>query len=332
MIPERTDAVDTNTSPVDVTFVTVVFEPELDLLRLQARSIARYVAPEIIGSIIVIDNTVAGLRPHARRRLAEAYGNLAPKLHLVRPADLLPGQVAASGWRVQQTLKLMIADRVATDWYLVLDAKTVFTDSTGIRELFTDDGRPLGGVHSYKHHPLLPQLRTVIAYTGLDADSLVGGFTSTATPFLLSTEAVRTLVETVGSRHPQGFSAEFERAGLTEFFLYTASRLATGETLSDIVSGDPLESPTVWPRHRTGGQVRAVLDGARIGSATTMAVHRTALARMDRAGVAAVSEFWVERGLFPSTAAATRFIANYRAKYFPAMAVRRLRARFGRRS
>ncbi|HXH35897.1 MAG TPA: DUF6492 family protein [Plantibacter sp.] len=323
---------DTNTSPVAVTFVTVVFEPELELLRLQARSIARYVAPEIVDSIVVIDNTVAGLRPRARRRLTEAYGSLALKLDIVRPSELLADPVAASGWRVQQALKLLIADRIATDWYLVLDAKTVFISPTAIRELFTDDGRPLGGVHSYEHHPLLPQLRTVIAYAGLDPDPLVGGFTSTATPFLLSTEAVRSLVGTVGSRHPQGFSAEFESAGLTEFFLYTASRLADGEALGDVVSGDPLESPTVWPRHRSGRQVQAVLDDARTGSATTMAVHRTALARMDRAGVAAVSQFWVERGLFPSTAAAKRFIATYRARYFPAMAVRRLRIRFGRKS
>lgn len=323
---------DTNTSPGAVTLVTVVFEPELDLLRLQARSIARYVAPEIVDSIIVIDNTVTGLRHRARRRLTEAYGSLAPRLRVVRPSELLTGPVAASGWRVQQTLKLMIADRITTDWYLVLDAKTVFTKPTAIIDLFTDGGRPLGGVHSYERHPLLPQLRTVLAYAGLDAEPLIAGFTSTATPFLLSTEAVRSLVATVGSRHPQGFSAEFEEAGLTEFFLYTASRLADGEPLEAIVSGDPLESPTVWPRHRSGRQVQAVLDDARAASATTLAVHRTALARMDRAGIVAVSRFWVERGLFTSKPAATRFIAAYRARYFPAMVVRRLRARFGRDS
>ncbi len=322
----------TKPSPDAVTLVTVVFEPEFDLLRLQARSLARYVDQALVARILVIDNSSTGLRTGARRRLTAAYGPLATKLEIVRPDDLVTGPTAASGWRAQQALKLLVADRVETDWYLVLDAKTAFIRPTSAADLFTSDGRPNGGVHSYAQHPLQPQLRTVLAYSGLDADTLVEGFTSTATPFLLSTSAVRTLVADLGSRHPQGFSAEFERAGLTEFFLATAARLANGEMLDDIASGEPLESPTVWPRHRSGAQVRAVLDDAMASATTTFAVHRTALARMDRDGVLAVARFWVARGLFPSTVAAVRFIVRYRARYYPAMVLRRLRARRGRAS
>lgn len=322
----------TTPSPDTLTLVTVVFEPEFDLLRLQARSLTRYIDQALVARILVIDNTAAGLGDRAVRSLTAAYGPLAANLEIVRPGDLLGVPVSTSGWRTQQALKLLIADRIETDWYLVLDAKTVFTRATSSGDLFAPDGRPHGGVHSYAQHPLQPQLRAVIAYSGLDAEPLVAGFTSTATPFLLSTAAVNAVVADLASRHPQGFSAEFERAGLTEFFLYTASRLAGGATLHEIASGEPLESPTVWPRHRSGEQVRAVLDDAKASSVTTFAVHRTALARMDRHGALAVARFWVERELFPSTSAALRFIAVYRARYYPTMVARRLRAGLDRRS
>jgi hypothetical protein len=76
--------------------------------------------------------------------------------------------------------------------------------------------------------------------------------------------------------------------------------------------------------------VRAVLERADAGPTTTLAIHRRALARLDRESVGELAEFWTSHGLFPSSADAERFIRRFRVVYLRAMGTRRLRERLSR--
>lgn len=307
-----------------LTFVTVVFDAEIELLRLQAISIARHVSPSGVREIIVIDNTLRGLS-HARQgQLMQGYGPFASLVRFLRPYDV-GDIVPTTGWRAQQALKLLVSDRIETPWYLALDAKVHFISPTTIDSFFDASGRPKGGIHSYAEHPLLPMLRAVLRYMDVGGDEYETAFTSTTTPFLLRTNIVRELVSDIGSRNEHGFSAEFERARLTEFFLYTAWQLAREHSLKGLTSGESIESPTVWPGHRTAADVSRVLSGTRDSAITTLAIHRTALARLDATARAELAQFWCEHELFASLRQARAFIRRFRRSYYPAMVRKKVR-------
>lgn len=309
---------------------TVVFEAEIPLLELQARSMARHVPQGVFDEYLVIDNTRNGLSTRARRRIRAELGVHGDRLAFIsRTAFRTPPN--ASGWRSQQSLKLMAARRLAADHYVVLDAKNHFIHPTSRSDFFDRaTGLPHGGIHSFARHPLRAQLEHVAVLLGLDPASAVERFTATVPPVVLDRRVVNQVVLDVGGGEPDLFPIEFERAGFTEFFLYSAWQIARGATPDRLVSGRSLVSPTVWAGARTPDDVRAILERAVASHTTTFAVHRRALARLRAESRRDLAAFWTRHGLFDSNAEARRFIRRFRVVYFRSMVARELRARMPR--
>ncbi len=153
---------------------TVVYRRELDLLRLQARSIDLFLAPEGIGRILVVVNDIdedacaAGVEA-----LRSDYGRFADRLEVLRPDALLARRPAANGprgprqrfrlwltrnrrrypagvksgwrgnrgWSVQQALKLAVARDGDSPFLLVLDAKNHFVAPVGLGDFVSPRGR-----------------------------------------------------------------------------------------------------------------------------------------------------------------------------------------------
>jgi len=311
--------------------VTVVFEAEIPLLELQARSVERHVPDGVFDEVMVIDNTRRGLSPRWQQRIRTELGRHAARTTFVTRSDLVEGAPPGAGWRTQQSLKLMAAGRLASDHYVVLDAKNHFIERTTRADFFdASTGLPHGGIHSFERHPLRPQLELVATGLGLDPATAVERFTATAPPVVLDRRVVDELIADVGGGDPDRFPVEFERAGYTEFFLYSAWQIARGATPDDLVSGHALVSPTVWAGACAPNDVRAVLDRAESGDTTTLAVHRRALARLNRESVHDLARFWASHGLFPTSADAERFIRRFRIGYVRSMGMKRLRERMSR--
>ncbi len=312
--------------------MTVVFEAEVPLLELQARSIERHVQDGVFDEYLVIDNTRHGLSPRARQRIRAELGRHGDLLAFTSRSVLGAGaDLASSGWRSQQCLKLMVARQLTTDHYVALDAKNHFIEPTTRADFFDSaTGRPHGGIHSFERHPLRPQLEHVAAAFGLDPAVAVQRFTATAPPVVLDRRVVNAIVADVGGGDPDRFPIEFEASGYTEFFLYSAWQIARGATPDDLVSGRALVSPTVWAGASGPSDVRAVLEQADASDTTTLAIHRRALARLSPESVRDVAAFWTSHGLFPSSADAARFIRRFRMVYLRAMSVKRVRERMSR--
>ena len=66
-------------SPRGLSVVTVVFEAEVPLLELQARSIARHVPDGVFDEILVIDNSRRGLSPSVQQRVRAELGSQAAR-------------------------------------------------------------------------------------------------------------------------------------------------------------------------------------------------------------------------------------------------------------
>ena len=294
-----------------VTLVTVVFEAEVPLLELQARSVARFVSREVCRDVVVIDNTRRGLPGRARAALLSEYGDRADVVRFVRSVDIAPVR-AAGGWHVQQVLKLLIADRLATSHYLVLDAKNHFVASLRREFLFGPDGRPRVNAYSYVDHPHRARLERVLRYLGVDPGPHIEWFTATVTPYLLDRQLVLNLIRGIEARSGRSFHDEFLRKELTEFLLYGGWVVAGGVDLDERFDLHQVFAQTLWPGSASAPDVRRVVARAREGEAPLFSVHRGALGVLDTQGTALLADFWTERGLFPTGADATQWLTGAR--------------------
>lgn len=298
-----------------VDFVTVVFESELRLLDLQARSFQRYLRSDQVDQILVIDNC---RRPLRREPFLRSYGDHAAAVRFVRPEQLTT--VKATGWQVQQVLKLAVADLVGTEHYVTLDAKDHFVAPVP-DDYFVADGRAKVPAYSFAGHPLRPALERVLAYLGLDPSEYLEHFPATVTPFPLHTATVKDLREYITQRSGRRFAEEFVGQGLTEFFLYSGYRYLTG-TADQLILLDH-QAPRIWKGGSTAEQVAATIAAA---TDPVFSVHRRALAAMDATARGLVVDFWIERGLL-SRAEAAGFVRRFRREYLINETLRKLRKR-----
>jgi hypothetical protein len=301
--------------PVDqLTYVTVVFEEELTLLWLQARSAAVFLPPETVGAIIVIDNTRKGIPAKTRVSVLSAYGDLADRVTILRPNDIC-SVPSATGWRTQQILKLMVADRVTTDRYVTLDAKNHFVNNVDLDYFVADDGRARVNVYGYVSHPLRVNLERVLHYVELDPAEYVDRFTATVTPFVLDVSTVQRMVADIEKRSGRTFAKEFVEQDLTEFFLYSGWVLSRGETLDGAFDCTQPACATVWPKAANPEGVSAAITASDERRTPVFSVHRRALAVLDPSSAKVLADFWVRCGLFDDPQSASTFVRDFQESY-----------------
>jgi len=291
------------------TFVTVTHPAEFDLLRLQARSMARFLDPRTVRGVLVVLNASSAA---ARRRLEvllPAYGPLTDRVRVVAREEVARVR-GSTGWRGQQVLKLLTCALVETDHYVLLDSKNHFVAEPSRDHFVGPDGRARLRTASYVAHPLRCNVERVLRYVGLDPADHLAEFSSTVTPFVVNTALVRELVKDVERCSGRPFDREFLAADLTEFPLYTAWLLARGIGWEDAHRLDGARSPAVWPRGRTLQGVRHEIAEVERLDAPVFAVHRRALAGLPDPAVDELAGFWTERGLFDSADAARNWIRD----------------------
>ncbi|MDM7855568.1 DUF6492 family protein [Cellulomonas alba] len=290
-----------------LTFVTPVFEAELPLLELQARSLARRLPADEGHELLVLDNTARGLGRAARARLEAAYGEHLPHVRVLRPSDVCP-MPPTSGWRGQQVLKLAVARLVRTPRYVALDAKNHLVGSLDDAFVEGPDGRTRVRAHGFADHPLRPALEHVLGYLGVDPAGAVERFPATVTPYVLDTATVRDVVADVESRSGRPFGDEFVAHELTEFFLYAGWILRADGTLERRLELTSDPNPTVWPRG--AADVATTVEEVRRTGAPFLGVHRNAVPRLDDEGRRLLAELWAERGLLASPADGVDLLAG----------------------
>lgn len=315
-----------------ITLATVAFEAETMLLALQARSVARYLAPADVREILVIDNSERGMSTGYRGRVNSAYGPHAEKVTWLRPGEIM-AIPRASGWYVQQLLKLSVAEHVQTPHYVALDAKDHFIAPVEPTTFVDAAGRGRVPAYSYREHPLRPHLERTLSYLDLPPDSLLDLFAATVTPFTFETEQVREMMREVGERRtPADFAGEFIDNQLLEFFLYSAWLTRRRGSLREAFDIDAERFPKVWKRSATTAGVDEAIKLARELDAPVFSVHRRALATLPPPALWNLARFWVQRGLFGNVPQALGAVAALRVRYLSHEVGRRLRRALGSRS
>lgn len=201
-----------------IDLITVVFQQELFLLEIQARSIELYVDSNRINNIYVVVNDT----DHVADSINTAWWGTNSQKVIVIPRSRWGHVEILPGWESQQLYKLLAAESAAADWSMCLDAKTWFVKQLDWDQLFSQGGQ----VH-YKSIPTInvfePAQRTIEQLLNVSLPAVIG---PGGVPFMFHTETVKDMfvhLKNVTGANFIDFFAEYVLIPyqVTEFMLYS---------------------------------------------------------------------------------------------------------------
>lgn len=188
---------------------TVVFDAELDVLKLQARSIELYCQHIGLKNIFVMVNDLSQVDP-------AWYGTFADRVRVV-PRAYFGCAWSDNGWVSQQVLKLLGSAISNNAWCMIVDAKTLFVRPVELDQVVVNGCAATGSMPIY---PVFDTSRTItnqLFDIDLPAQLGPGGV-----PFFVEPSLTREMIREVEHRTGQDFTDYFQQQGrLTEFILYS---------------------------------------------------------------------------------------------------------------
>lgn len=290
------------------TFVTVCFERDIGLLQLQARSMRMFCPADLIGEIIIVDNsTLASVG--WQDKVLHQYGDLARFVRVLSAGQIVELPPGTDGWYTQQILKVKVAAFVRTDRFVLLDSKDHLVRNIDRQFLETASGNPRTNGYSYADQPMREFLERTLIYLGLDVSMHVKWFTRTTTPFIMLRDEATKMVEYIERRESKAFANVFLEKGLSEFFLYSGY-LALQQKLFEVYDITQPNGPTVWVDNADEAGCRDIIGKVERSRSPFMAVHRKAIAKMKSSGRKVIAEYWHELNMFPTMKDGVRFLQD----------------------
>lgn len=275
--------------------LTVVFQEELPILKVQAQSIDRYCSQAGIKNIFVIVNDASNVDTEID---PQWWGQFSDQVRIVNRSEL--GNVwSDNGWLSQQALKIL-GCRLSTNFgTAVLDAKTIF-----VQDLITHYNiiSESGGLRTGQL--VLPEVfKRSVEITnevfGIQLESILG---PGGVPFFFYNAEVREMIQFIEDKYNQPFAQWFQSQGmLTEFVLYSGFLVHKFGFL-DWVADDRYHD-VVNVCHSEVGRFDAKLAEMGGERVLTVSVHRHAWSQLSDQQRQAYYDFLSSRGLTVDLAA-----------------------------
>lgn len=201
-----------------IDIITVVFQKELYLLEVQARSIDLYIAPDQVKQIYVLvnDNT------EVIQQINSAWWGRHQDKVVVLDRDRFGVDPTLDGWSSQQYYKLAVAAHSTAKWSMCLDTKTWFVQALDFNKLFDNNGRA-----RFKCFPTIEVFidaqNFVEKFFNIESKQVVG---PGGVPFMFHSESIRKLPEYLEHQHQLSLFDFFRKhvklpSLVTEFVLYS---------------------------------------------------------------------------------------------------------------
>ena len=200
-----------------IDLITVVFQPEIPYLEIQARSIENNFSEEQIRTIYIVVNDVDSVVDQVDRSW---YGKFADRV-VVYPYSIFGYVNQVGGWDNQQLCKILAAARSQCGWSLVLDAKTYFIRPCKPDLLVDSSNRACTNL--LQTQPVFESARqTVEQLYQIKLDNIIG---PGGVPFLFHTETVQAMIADTEQLAGKSFIDFFQSNVcypnlITEFYLY----------------------------------------------------------------------------------------------------------------
>lgn len=272
-----------------IDLVTVVFQDELPVLKLQAASVARYCQNIGIRNIYVVvnddDDTIHKID-------AGWWGDLANHV-LVIPRNAFSTEFVDNGWVSQQVLKLLTASISYNTWSMVLDAKTVFVREVMLSELIDPQGRACVGRMST--FPVFEPARQIV--NNLFKIDMTQQLGPGGVPFMLQNDTVRLMIGEISFLAGRSFPRWFQEQGkLTEFMLYSGYVQHKFGNF-DMFYSDQLNFQPVNVCHSEIDSWDRKLNEMQQPKTLTVSVHRTAWKQLTNNQQQQYQNFLIDRGI-----------------------------------
>lgn len=201
-----------------IDLITVVFQPEIPYLEIQARSIENNFAQDQIRTIYIVVNDVDSVVDSVDRSW---YGKFADRV-VIYPYSIFGYVNQVGGWDNQQLCKILAAARSQCEWSLVLDAKTYFVRPCKLDLLVDSSNRACTNL--LQTQPVFESARqTVEQLYQIKLDNIIG---PGGVPFLFHTETVQAMIADTEQLAGKSFIEFFQSNVcypnlITEFYLYS---------------------------------------------------------------------------------------------------------------
>ena len=304
-----------------LTFVTVVYRADLDLLRLQARSLARFADPAGVAAIRVLVNDADETSvAEGVRAMVPDYGLLADRVEVLggdavlgqgrarwrglraRYLNRLPGLRRVgwrgnNGYRMQQAMKLAAARIAPTEDVVLLDAKNVLLAPVARADFFAPDGRARTTFLEVAPGPHRNWLAEALRAMGSDlTPEEVHETTTYVTPFAVRRSVLSDVLAAVEARHGPVDILFASKLRPSEFMLINVHCLSLPGGLSAAFEGGPWRHAGIWPDHDEEA-VAATLNRLEAGELLSIGLHYRALSRLPCETLDRLAQAMARRGL-----------------------------------
>lgn len=304
-----------------LSLITVVYEAELALLRLQARSMARFMPKADVLEILIVlnDRDPAALQSKIAQNLDD-WGIHAQAVRFVDPADIFYGPkrlgdwpkalqlklkgvsrrlrnhpatswAGASGWLIQQAMKLAAARAASGTQLVILDAKNHLVGDAAATDFFTPSGAALARLEKVKYDSF-EWHQSARAFLGMDALEQNEALAPSITPYCATkADVLVTLAEIEARRGSIEYFFKPKSPRGTEFTLLSSVQMREGALADGVI---PYASLL---RDATPEDVQSAINKAEQGEVRMLGTHSAILAKMDPEIRARLVSLWQSRGL-----------------------------------
>lgn len=292
--------------------VTVMYEPEILLQKVQARSILRHLDRGLIENIFVVINeddprkTIEAFK----KIVLKEYGELSEKVVILSVADLFHSKSRSSGWKRQQTIKLMVANKISTENYMVLDCKNHFIKPTNKAVFFNLDSKKILIPKIKNHGSRQSRLEAMCKYFNVDLNLNLDKLMPITTPFVLSKTEVLNMISEIEKKEGRPFPDFFHAAGIefTEFFLYAAYLYSKPEVFEELYEFGKKTSIILWETQpKTAEELELALETLN-ESVHVVSLHRKRAQILTDEELLVMADYWTRYQLFDNTKDAKQYI------------------------
>ena len=268
--------------------VTVVFQDELPILKVQAESVNLYGQEIGIQNIFVVvndnDDVVDQIDP-------VWWGNLSTRVKII-PRSFFNCEFVENGWVSQQVLKVLASALSTNQYSMILDAKTILVKPATF-DLLLPGGKIAGGVYPIQK-VFRPSAQIVNELFGVEVDRN-GGLSGV--PFLFKNDHIQSMIVEIEQRTTQKFPKWFQDQGMvTEYILYAGYCKYLYGTLDKVYSmTKPYDVCNLC--HSQTAIISEKLKDMTDPCKLTVSVHRRAWPEMNEEQQNTYKQFLISRGM-----------------------------------
>jgi uncharacterized protein DUF6492 len=279
--------------------VTVVYDEEVELLALQARSLSLFGRQLSIAKIYIVvngrnqDSTIERLHSE----VLPLYDSRSSQVHIIPGRDLTPYSENAAGWHTQQVIKIAVARIIETTHYVTFDAKNHLVRLIDDGVFFDPEGLPYFCPASARG--MTDHFMESARVCGIDGSQCIDWCFPTITPAVLYREHALGLARFIEESRSISIGELICETGawVTEYMLYFCY-LTSQNKFAQLYREGPRMVITLWAKFVKNPELfESFMVDAENGAAPFFSLHRLARPVLTKDQRQRISAYWQRLGL-----------------------------------